>query len=343
MKNGRTVIYRGEPSLGEGAQGVVYPCVLREVIDGVVIEKNAAVKCEFRDKCISYQMIVDRLDTWGGIPHHENVVELYAWRVLEAHESHNFVSLSVTERMECNLSQLIHGDEGFARGCTYGILVGILQQICKGLDHLHKNKIIHFDIKPSNVLISKDAEGKIVAKLADFDSSRVIVVGNSVTQTKRGTPAYMAPEVVVTHPVRDSSWRFTPTVDVYSLGVLMWEVLNRKDPKDNSDLDGEIGREISWSWIEKSQQIWCEAPEPLCKLVEWCMSYKSSRITSHDQGRPSVGKVLKAMSTMNKKAWWKQRAHEYDYCQVSCTYFPVEMRAFCVTKFAVCQLPWRID
>lgn len=91
--------------------------------------------------------------------------------------------------------------------------------MAKGLSYLHtecKEKIIHLDIKPQNVLL----DDKFVAKLADFGLSRFVSrEETSVVTTMRGTPGYVAPEWLL-----DSS--ITEMSDVYSYGMVLLEIVS---------------------------------------------------------------------------------------------------------------------
>ena len=99
-------------------------------------------------------------------------------------------------------------------------IVKLVHQIAEGLDHAHKEGVVHRDFKPSNVLIDQSNN----AFLADFgiakvSESTVALTGSGVV----GTPAYMAPEMATDGIV-------TPQVDVYALGVTLYQMLTGKFP-----------------------------------------------------------------------------------------------------------------
>jgi serine/threonine protein kinase len=95
----------------------------------------------------------------------------------------------------------------------------ILTNIADALDYMHRQPatIIHRDIKPSNILITRDLRGK----LSDFAYSRKI--NGPARMTRCGTPAYVAPEVMLGQPYDES-------IDTYAFGVVMWQVMMREVP-----------------------------------------------------------------------------------------------------------------
>lgn len=99
---------------------------------------------------------------------------------------------------------------------------------CLALDFLHKNRIIHRDIKSGNILLTNDG----AVKLADFGVS----AKNKYTLQKRdtfiGSPFWMAPEVVMCETFRDHPYEYK--VDVWSLGITLIELAQMQPP--NHDL-----------------------------------------------------------------------------------------------------------
>lgn len=99
----------------------------------------------------------------------------------------------------------------------------ILDQIGSALDFAHREGIIHRDLKPQNVLFDKMGN----AILADFGVARVMGEITTRTQagTVMGTPAYMAPE-------QWQAWPLDGRVDIYSMGIMLFEMLTGNTPFD---------------------------------------------------------------------------------------------------------------
>jgi tRNA A-37 threonylcarbamoyl transferase component Bud32 len=98
--------------------------------------------------------------------------------------------------------------------------LGVVKGIALGLAYLHSQEpapILHRDLKSSNVLIDESWN----AKICDFGLARM--KQENATMTRCGTPAWIAPEVILRE-------RYTEKADIYSLGIVMWEVATRKLP-----------------------------------------------------------------------------------------------------------------
>ena len=98
-------------------------------------------------------------------------------------------------------------------------------QICLAIKHLHDRKIIHRDLKAGNIFLT--TQGRI--KMGDFGISRVLSHTREKAKTMVGTPYYLAPEIVQNQP-------YGFAADVWSLGVLAYEMCTLKPPFDAGSL-----------------------------------------------------------------------------------------------------------
>ncbi|KAG1453007.1 hypothetical protein G6F46_009325 [Rhizopus delemar] len=102
------------------------------------------------------------------------------------------------------------------------------KEMMLGIEYLHANDIVHRDIKPDNLLISKDD----VLKIVDFGVSEMFVKGNDKLKKSAGSPAFMAPELCVAKR-GEFSGRAT---DIWSMGVTLYCLIYGKTPFMSSNL-----------------------------------------------------------------------------------------------------------
>jgi len=111
-------------------------------------------------------------------------------------------------------------------------------QACNAVQHAHQKGIIHRDIKPSNILVTTSAEGEPLPKVIDFGIAKA-TTGLRLTDKTLftafemliGTPAYMSPEQAAL-----TSLDVDTRTDIYSLGVLLYELLTSTTPFDTGEL-----------------------------------------------------------------------------------------------------------
>ncbi len=116
--------------------------------------------------------------------------------------------------------------------------------VCKGVQHAHQKGVIHRDLKPSNIIVSSDGEDP-VPQVIDFGIAKAIeqTDAEDLTLTRQGqlmgTPAYMSPE-----QASGRSQEIDTRSDIYSLGVVLYELLTHQVPFDPKCGLDEIRRQI---------------------------------------------------------------------------------------------------
>ncbi|CAN1351985.1 Probable serine/threonine-protein kinase SIS8 [Linum perenne] len=170
----------------------------------------------------------------------------------------------VTEYMEMgSLYYLIHMS-GQKKKLSWRRRLKMLRDICRGLMCMHRMKIVHRDLKSANCLVNKHW----TVKICDFGLSRIMVTKPVVDSSSAGTPEWMAPELIRSEP-------FTEKCDIFSLGVIMWELWTLNRPwegippervvyavaNEGSRLEipeGPLGRLITDCWAEPDRRPSCE-------------------------------------------------------------------------------------
>lgn len=131
-------------------------------------------------------------------------------------------SFIVMEYMQMDLSKIVKKKEQRDK-LTYKSLLRIFLDIAKGLSHLSKHHVVHYDLKPSNILVNIEANG-YHAKVADFGVSE-LVARTTVTASGRGTLGFMAPEVIDVRFANKKVRVDGKRIDVFSFGRVMFSCI----------------------------------------------------------------------------------------------------------------------
>ena len=207
--------YRITDVLGEGGMGVVYLARRDDLgsLAAIKILRDAWLSPARRDRFASEQRTLAQL-------HYPAIAQLYdadilpdgtPWFVMEYVEG-----LPLTEY--CS-----------ARGTSLQGRLRLVRAVCEAVQHAHRHAVIHRDLKPSNILVKSDG----TVKLLDFGIAKQLEnLDTPVDQTQTGlrlmTPAYAAPE-------QFRAGRIGIHTDIYSLGVILYELLTGRMPFDLSN------------------------------------------------------------------------------------------------------------
>lgn len=155
-------------------------------------------------------------------------------------------------------------------------------QICNGLGYAHRSQLVHADVKPQNILINQDN----VIKITDFGIAQAYTDTMPQTRTEVvwGSPHYFAPE-------QARGEKPTPASDVYSIGIVMFEMFTGRLP-----FVGTSQRELAMAHIQadvpRAKEVNPAVPEDISNVIAKIMSKRPNDRYNHaDQ----LGHVLKGI------------------------------------------------
>ncbi|GAB2264965.1 hypothetical protein Dimus_000036 [Dionaea muscipula] len=190
--------------VGEGSFGKVYKG--RRKYTGKTVAMKFIMKHGKSEKDI--QNLRQEIEILRKLKH-KNIIEM-----LDSFESPQEFCV-VTEFAQGELFEILEDDKCLPEEQVRAIA----KQLVRALHYLHSNRIIHRDMKPQNILIGA---GSII-KLCDFGFARAMSTNTVVLRSIKGTPLYMAPELVREQP-------YNHTADLWSLGVILYELFVGQPP-----------------------------------------------------------------------------------------------------------------
>ncbi|KAM0973478.1 hypothetical protein ACFX2J_016650 [Malus domestica] len=217
--------FADENVIGEGGYGIVYRGVLE---DNTIV----AVKNLLNNKGQAEKEFKVEVEAIGRV-RHKNLVRLLGYCAEGAHR------MLVYEYVDNgNLEQWLHGDVGPTSPLVWESRMNIILGTAKGLTYLHEGlepKVVHRDIKSSNILLDKQWNSKV----SDFGLAKLLGSERSYVTTRvMGTFGYVAPEYASTGMLNERS-------DVYSFGILIMEIISGRNPVDYSHAPGEVNL-VEW-------------------------------------------------------------------------------------------------
>jgi tRNA A-37 threonylcarbamoyl transferase component Bud32 len=199
--------YVASDIIGRGAFSIVYGGIhagLNMPVTIKMMKHDLAMNPEFLQSFKNEAKVIAKLN-------HENIVQVY-----DIEERYRTVFI-IMERLTGNTLDILLRSVGKLppQRATHFLI-----QICEGLQYAHQHGIVHQDIKPANIFVLPDDKVKIL----DFGLACPFGSENFL----RGTPFYMSPEQVQCFPVDQRS-------DIYSLGLVVYEMLTGKRPFDEDN------------------------------------------------------------------------------------------------------------
>lgn len=204
-----------------------------------------------------------------------------------SHDSENIVCCNMNVMYDKNKSKLTQetnkngkaiemssSDDNTGHPTHITIISDIFSQLLNGLHYIHSRGIVHHDIKPSNIFVAVDKNGKLHIQLGDFGLACPLK-NTPHSTTGVGTPLYAAPEQL--------SGDCDPKSDVYSLGVILIELL--------------LPFSTDMERIQTIKKV--RSGENLPKLVNDCFTNLVTRLLSNRRNRPDIFQLYELINKLS--------------------------------------------
>jgi serine/threonine protein kinase len=270
--------YRLDEVLGEGGMGLVFKA------HHLMLKRDVAVKLLHASLSSNAQISArfDREAQSAARLEHPNIVHVSEFG-------------STSDGMKYMVMQLLSGCEliDMLDGGPIAPVraVDLALQIFRGLEHAHKNGVVHRDLKPENVFVTEDHEGRETLKLVDFGIAKLLHTDDADTAkplTRHGlvfgTPHYMSPEQATGGDIDHRT-------DLYSAGVMLYEMLAGKLPFESDDAVALIRMQVG----QEAPPFEVDMPVDLAKLV-------FSLLEKNREERPAdAGEVREALERIHEE------------------------------------------
>jgi serine/threonine protein kinase/Tol biopolymer transport system component len=249
--------YRVEGALGTGGMGRVFRAV------HIHINRTVALKVlhDQHSTNETFQARFLREAQAAAALKHPNVVD-----VIDFNDHEGVYYLVMEFVPDGSLRSLLKQQTSQGRTLPLGLGLDLIRQAADGLHYAHQHGMVHRDIKPDNLLLQRNpASGRLTLKIADFGLAHL---DSSVTLTAEGqtmgTPAYMSPEQCQGIELDSRS-------DIYSLGVVLYEVVTGMVPFDSRSLSEAVYKHV-YAEPRSPLEVRPDLPPDLAAIILRCLA-----------------------------------------------------------------------
>jgi len=240
--------YEITKELGKGAMGIVY------LGRDPKINRTVAIKTMRFEEGIEEKALKDQKERFfreaqaAGNLSHPNIVKMF-----DAGEEQDIAYLAM---------ELLKGDD-LKKWATKDNLLPVekvldyMARTADALDYAHKNGVVHRDIKPANIMLLEDG----TLRVTDFGIARITESSKTATGTVMGTPYYMSPEQIAGKKVDGRA-------DLFSLGVMLYEMLTGERPWKGGEAIGTLFFQISSDPWPDPVQYRPDFPKEVLPIIE---------------------------------------------------------------------------
>jgi serine/threonine protein kinase len=223
---------------------------------------------------------------------HPNIVRSFGVCAdFEVEDGDPFVALVMEPYPEGTASDLLKKRGGALTGPEAAL---ILEGVAHGLGELHRQGIIHKDLKTDNILIEKDSEdGSLHGIIADFGLSVDLAFSSAQYNLGGGTWNYQAPEQLKPYDSKGNGLRITSKVDMYAFGAVAWALATSKEP-----WEGETPMGIAQRVVDLNQRpTFPAAPDSSWKVIQ---SLALRCFETDPEKRPTAQEAAEELSRLSE-------------------------------------------
>ncbi|MBK6916158.1 MAG: serine/threonine protein kinase [Deltaproteobacteria bacterium] len=262
--------YRVVRELGQGGMGRVYEAEHLSLASRVALKILRADKrgpeyfARFRQEAEAANLVG-----------HRSIV-----RVIDFASPNEPVAYMVMELLRGrSLEEWLSGPGDLRDGLTY------LAEIAHGLDAAHAAGVVHRDLKPANLFLHRGNDGRVQPKILDFGIAKLAASDHTAIATAAGTvlgtPYYLAPERALGKPL-------DPRADLYSLGVILYELLTGSVPFVDTTFMGVLAKHIKAPPLDPRQAA------PARNIPDGVAQLAMALLAKDPEGRPATAGAVAA-------------------------------------------------
>jgi serine/threonine-protein kinase len=271
--------YRIDHVIGEGGMGTVYGAV------HPLIGKRAAIKVLRKELCASAEAVERFVQEARAVNQigHPNIVDCFAFGALPDGRSWCAMEWLTGESLSDRMAR---------RALSWDETRAIAGDVIRALDAAHGKGIVHRDLKPDNVFLVEVADERPRVKLLDFGIAKLTGGADQRASKTRtgavvGTPLYIAPE-------QARGLSVEARTDVYSLGVMLFEMIAGRPPFDEDNAADLIAKHLT----ETPPLLRAHAPNAPAEVE----ALIAEMLEKRPEGRPSLAKVRAVLANANANA-----------------------------------------
>jgi serine/threonine-protein kinase len=255
-------------NISEGGFGVVHRALLRPSKNDVVGQgdRKVAVKEMKGDQARSLYELLKEAHVAASLCH-ANICKFVGICTDGRPRGRRFI---IFEMADCSLFDFVHRTDDRARwrgNFDIPSVIGVSEGICAGLAYMHARSLVHADLKSANVLL--EVSDRLVPRICDF--GHVAVRTTALPHDRLCTPHWAAPEVL-------RGEGLGPAADIFSFGVLLWEMLVNGPGGLNTlphsgHCFGQVIASVGWAGRTPDMDLLPLLPRKFRSLLQQCLAF----------------------------------------------------------------------